>query len=546
MSKKINLFANLKSDFASGLVVFLVALPLCLGIALASGAPLFSGIISGIVGGIVVGYLSQSHLSVSGPAAGLTAIVLSAIIDLGSFNAFLLAVLIAGIIQLILGFIKAGTISNYFPNNVIEGMLAGIGVIIILKQIPHAFGYDSDFEGDESFFQPDGQNTFSEIFNIFDHIQLGSIVIAAISLAILILWNKVDVLRKIKLIPAALVAVIVSILLNEFFIQSGSNLAIVKEHLVRLPVPTTLVEFKNIIVTPDFTAISNSKVWIIAITIAIVASIETLLCIEASDRMDAIKRYTNTNVELKAQGIGNILSSLIGGLPMTSVVVRTTANNTAGAKSKMSAIIHGVLLLVSVLAIPTVLNKIPLATLAAVLLLVGYKLANPKTVKHFWEKGKYQFIPFIATFGAVVFTDLLKGVALGMIISVIFVLKGNMKRAYNFRKEEYHDGDIIHIDLAQEVSFLNKAAIKTTLSEIPENAFVTINASNTVYIAHDVLTLITEFAEVNAKELNIDVKLEGFKKAYNLENNEYFKSTVTFEKKYNALKRKVEIVRSNK
>lgn len=544
MSKKINLFSNLKSDFASGLVVFLVALPLCLGIALASGAPLFSGIISGVIGGIVVGYLSQSHLSVSGPAAGLTAIVLTAITDLGSFNAFLLAVLIAGIIQLILGFIKAGTISNYFPNNVIEGMLAGIGVIIILKQIPHAFGYDPDFEGDESFFQPDGQNTFSEIFNIFDHVQLGSIIIAVISLAILILWNKVEFLKKIKLIPPALVAVIVSILLNEFFIQSGSNLTIIKEHLVSLPVPKSLEEFKNIIVTPDFTAISNSKVWIVAITIAVVASIETLLCIEASDRMDAQKRYTNTNVELKAQGIGNILSSLLGGLPMTSVVVRTTANNTAGAKSKMSAIIHGVLLLVSVLAIPSILNKIPLATLAAVLLLVGYKLANPATIKHFWKKGKYQFIPFIATFGAVVFTDLLKGVALGMIISVIFVLKGNMKRAYKFRKEEYHDGDIIHIDLAQEVSFLNKAAIKSTLSEIPENAFVTINASNTVYIAHDILIMITEFAEVNAKELKIDVKLEGFKKAYNLENNEYFKSTVTFEKKYNALKRKVEIVRN--
>jgi len=546
MSKKINLFSNLKSDFASGLVVFLVALPLCLGIALASGAPLFSGIISGIVGGIIVGYLSQSQLSVSGPAAGLTAIVLTAITDLGSFNAFLLAVLLAGLIQLALGFIKAGSISNYFPNNVIEGMLAGIGVIIILKQIPHAFGYDPDFVGDESFFQPDGQNTFSEIFNIFNHIQLGSIVIAAISLAILILWNKIDILKKLKLIPPALVAVIVSVLLNEFFKQSGSNLAIVKEHLVSLPVPTTIEEFKNIIITPDFTAISNSKVWIVAITIAIVASIETLLCIEASDRMDAQKRYTNTNVELKAQGIGNIISSLLGGLPMTSVVVRTSANNTAGAKSKMSTIIHGVLLFVSVIAIPSILNKIPLATLAAVLLLVGYKLANPITIKHFWEKGKYQFIPFIATFGAVVLTDLLKGVALGMIISIIFVLKGNMKRAYHFRKEEYHDGDFIHIDLAQEVSFLNKAAIKTTLSEIPENAFVTINASNTVYIAHDILTLITEFAEINAKELKIDVKLEGFKKAYNLENNEYFKSTVTFEKKYNALKRKIEIVRNNK
>jgi MFS superfamily sulfate permease-like transporter len=531
MSKKINLFANLKSDFASGLVVFLVALPLCLGIALASGAPLFSGIISGIVGGIVVGYLSQSHLSVSGPAAGLTAIILTAITDIGSFNAFLLAVLLAGLIQLVLGFIKAGSISNYFPTNVIEGMLAGIGVIIILKQIPHAFGYDPDFDGDESFLQPDGQNTFSEIFNIFDHVQLGSIVIASISLLILILWNKVDVLQKIKLIPPALVAVIVSILLNEFFIQSGSNFAITKEHLVSLPVPTTLEEFKNIIVTPDFTAISNSKVWIVAITIAVVASIETLLCIEASDRMDALKRYTNTNVELKAQGIGNIVSALLGGLPMTSVVVRTSANNAAGAKSKMSAIIHGVLLLVSVLAIPLILNKIPLATLAAVLLLVGYKLANPVTIKHFWEKGKYQFIPFIATFGAVVFTDLLKGVALGMIISIIFVLKGNMKRAYHFKKEEYHDGDIIHIDLAQEVSFLNKAAIKETIASIPKNSSVIINASDTVYIAHDVLDLIKEFKKIRSKEENIKVKLIGFKKAYELEDSSEVEKHVFVEHK---------------
>ncbi|GAA4040517.1 SulP family inorganic anion transporter [Flavobacterium chungnamense] len=543
MTKKINLFANLKSDFASGLVVFLVALPLCLGIALASGAPLFSGIISGVIGGIVVGYLSQSHLSVSGPAAGLTAIVLTAITDLGSFNAFLLAVLIAGIIQLILGFIKAGTISNYFPNNVIEGMLAGIGVIIILKQIPHAFGYDPDFEGDESFFQPDGQNTFSEIFQVFNHVQIGSIIIALISLTILILWNKVDFLKKIKLVPPALVAVIVSILLNEFFIQSGSNLVILKEHLVSLPVPTTLEEFKNIIVTPDFTAISNSKVWIVAITIAVVASIETLLCIEASDRMDAQKRYTNTNVELKAQGIGNILSSLLGGLPMTSVVVRTTANNTAGAKSKMSAIIHGVLLLVSVLAIPSILNKIPLATLAAVLLLVGYKLANPKTIKHFWEKDKiYQFIPFIFTFIAVVATDLLKGVALGMVINIVFILIGNSKRAYNFKVEDYHEGDIIHIDLAQEVSFLNKSAIKDTLNKIPKDSKVVINASATVYIAHDVLDLIREFKKIKAKDLNIIVKLVGFKEGYNLENSDGYQNTVTIEHKYNVLKRKLETI----
>lgn len=543
MTKKINLFANLKSDFASGLVVFLVALPLCLGIALASGAPLFSGIIAGVVGGIVVGTMSTSHLSVSGPAAGLTAIVLTAITDLGAFNIFLTAGIIAGVLQLVLGFIKAGTISNYFPTNVIEGMLAGIGVIIILKQIPHAFGYDADFEGDEAFAH-DGQNTFSDIFHIFDHIQLGSIVIAAVSLAILIIWTKIEFLKRLKLIPPALIAVVVSILLNEFFIQSGSNLAILKEHLVSLPVPQSIDDFTGMIVMPDFSALSNSKVWIVGATIAVVASIETLLCIEAADRMDVQKRYTDTNIELKAQGIGNILSSLIGGLPMTSVVVRTSANAAAGAKSKMSTIIHGFLLLVSVLSIPFLLNKIPLATLAAVLLLVGYKLANPKTIKHFWQRGKYQFVPFIATFVGVVFTDLLKGVALGMVISVIFILRGNMKRAYNFRKEEYHDGDIIHIDLAQEVSFLNKAAIKNTLSEIPENSKVIIDASETVYIAHDVLDLIKEFKKIKSKEENIKVKLVGFKKAYQLENSEGFKHTVTVQQKYDAMKRKMVDVES--
>lgn len=542
MTKNTSIFANLKSDFASGLVVFLVALPLCLGIALASGAPLFAGIISGVVGGIVVGYLSNSHLSVSGPAAGLTAIVLVAITDLGSFNSFLLAVLIAGIIQLALGFIKAGSISNYFPTNVIEGMLAGIGVIIFLKQIPHAFGYDNDFEGDESFLQQDGLNTFSELFSVFNHIQLGSVVITLVSLSILIAWTKVDFLKKMKLVPAALIAVIVGILLNEFFIQSGSSLAITSEHLVSLPVPKTFEELKNIFVTPDFTAITNSKVWIVAFTIAVVASIETLLCIEAADRMDAQKRYTDTNVELKAQGIGNILSALLGGLPMTSVVVRTSANNNAGAKSKMSAIIHGILLLVSVLAIPSLLNKIPLATLAAVLLLVGYKLANPNIIKHFWEKGKYQFIPFMATFIGVVFTDLLKGVTLGIIISIIFVLKGNMQRAYNFRKEEYQEGDIIHIDLAQEVSFLNKAAIKATLNKIPSNSKVVINATDTDYIAHDVLDLIKEFKKIKSKELNISTKLVGFKDAYDIENSDGYKNKVTIEHRYNVMKRKMEVI----
>lgn len=537
MTKKINLFANLKSDFASGLVVFLVALPLCLGIAMASGAPLFSGIISGVIGGIVVGYLSKSHISVSGPAAGLTAIILTAITDLGAFDVFLTAVFIAGLIQLALGFIKAGSISNYFPTNVIEGMLAGIGIIIILKQLPHAFGYDSDFEGDMAFAQADGNNTFSTLFGVLNYIQLGSIIISFVSIAILIVWDKITFLKKLKLVPGALVAVVIGVVLNEIFVATGSSLAMMKEHLVSLPVPTTLEEFKQIIVTPNFSGITNPKVWVVGLTIAIVASIETLLCIEASDRMDVHKRYTDTNVELKAQGIGNIVSSLLGGLPMTSVVVRSSANNNAGAKSKMSAIIHGVLLLVSVLTIPLILNKIPLATLAAILILVGYKLAKPATFKHFWDNGKYQFIPFIVTLLAVVFLDLLKGVALGIIISIIFILRGNLKRAYSFRKEEYVDGDVIHIDLAQEVSFLNKSAIKLTLNEIPENSRVIINAHDTVYIAHDILDLIREFKATRAKDENIKVKLKGFKKEYQLENSTEGQNHVTIEHHYDFAKR---------
>lgn len=522
MSKRINLFANLKHDFSSGLVVFLVALPLCLGIAMASGAPLFSGIITGIVGGIVVGYLSNSHISVSGPAAGLTAIVLSAIMSLGSFEVFLTAVFIAGLIQLVLGFLKAGAISNYFPNNVIEGMLAGIGIIIFLKQIPKALGADVEVGN--------GFDIFSDIIKAFTQIQVGVIVVTLVSLVIILVWDKIDSLKKIKLLPSALVAVIVGTILNEIFKATGSPLAITSsKYLVELPVVTDFEGLKRIFILPDFlnfsqgvnfTSFVNKEVWVVAVTIAIVASVETLLCIEASDRMDPQKRLTDTNLELKAQGVGNVVSSLLGGLPMTSVVVRSSANANAGAKTKMSTIIHGVLLLISVLSIPILLNKIPLATLAAILLVIGYKLAKPSVFKHFFRRGKYQFIPFIVTVVAVVFTDLLIGVAAGMIISILAILRGNMKRAYYFRKEEYEDGDIIHIHLAQEVSFLNKAAILFTLDAIPENSKVIINASDTVYIAHDILDSIREFRDIRAPLRNVDVTLIGFKEEYNLENTE--------------------------
>lgn len=512
MKKAISLFGGIKENFPSGLVVFLVALPLCLGIALASGAPPLSGIIAGIIGGLVVGFLSNSHISVSGPAAGLTAIVLTAITDLGAFELFLCAGIIAGLLQLVLGFIRAGSISNYFPTNVIEGMLAGIGIIIILTQIPHALGYDKDFEGNETLFANGfNPNYFTELFSA---IHPGAVIVTLVSVAILIAWDKVPALKKIKLIPGALVAVVAGISLNYIFKITGSSLEIGPDHLVSLPVPQSVDDFKNMIVFPDLQGFLNPKVWIVGATIAIVASIETLLCIEASDRLDSHRRITDTNLELRAQGIGNLISSAIGGLPMTSVVVRSSANANSGATSKLSAMIHGALLLICVLSIPFILNLIPLATLAAVLILVGYKLAKPATIMHFWHKGKYQFIPFIATIIAVVSLDLLKGVGIGLLISVFYILQGNMKRAYYLSRDELDDADDITIKLSEEVSFLNKAAIKKTLKNVKPNSKVCIDASSTSYIATDILEMIQDFANIRAKEDDIEVQLIGFKTSY--------------------------------
>lgn len=512
MKKTKTLMGGIKENLPSGLVVFLVALPLCLGIASASGAPALSGIIAGIVGGIIVGFISNSNISVSGPAAGLTTIVLNAITDLGAFDLFLCAGIIAGVMQLVLGFVRAGSISNYFPNNVIEGMLAAIGIIIILKQLPHAVGFDKDFEGNETLF--DKGINFNYFTEALSAIQPGAVLITLISVGILILWDKIPTLKRLKILPAALVAVAAGILINEFFKMSGSSLTIEKQHLVSLPVPQNLADFKNLITFPDFSGFTNYNVWLAGATIAIVASIETLLCIEASDRLDMQKRITDTNLELKAQGIGNLVSSFIGGLPMTSVVVRSSANANAGATTKASTIIHGVLLLICVLSIPMVLNKIPLATLAAVLIIVGYRLAKPATFKHFWSLGKFQFIPFVATVVAIVFTDLLKGVGIGLAISIFYILQGNMKRAYYLSKEKLTNADEITMKLAEEVSFLNKAAIKKTLKNIKPNSKVIFDARQTAYIATDVLEMIQEFANVRAVEEDIEVELLGFKTSY--------------------------------
>ncbi len=514
-----NKSAYFKTDILSGMVVFLVALPLCLGIALASGAPLFAGIIAGVIGGIIVGFMSSSQLSVSGPAAGLTAIIVAAIGSLGDYQTFLAAVVLAGVLQILLGLAKAGTISNYFPSNVIEGMLAAIGVIIILKQLPHAVGYDVDNEGDFFFIEKDtGHNTFSALIDAVNYSHIGAIIITLISLAILIAFNKVTFLKNLKVVPGALVAVIAGIAINELFKSSGSTLAISQEHLVNLPVPQSFDDFLGQFSTPNFGAMMNPQVWIVALTIAIVASIETLLCIEASDKMDPLKRYTNTNTELFAQGTGNILSGLIGGIPMTSVIVRTSANINSGGRTKVATIAHGMFLLLAVVTIPTLLNKIPLASLAAILLMIGYKLASPTVFKHMWRYGQYQFVPFVVTVAAVVFTDLLKGVAIGLIVSIFYILRANLKLAYFFKKEEYHEGEEITIKLAQEVSFLNKAAIKQTLSHLPENSKVIIDASDSFYIDYDVLQLIRDFLSVGSQDKNIQVRITGFKEEYKMEN----------------------------
>ncbi|MEI9947033.1 MAG: SulP family inorganic anion transporter [Chitinophagaceae bacterium] len=508
-----------KTDLLSGMVVFLVALPLCLGIAVASGAPsAFAGIITGIIGGIVVGFLSNSNVSVSGPAAGLIAIILVAITDLG-YETFLVAVVIAGLIQFTMGLIKAGTLSSYFPTSVIEGMLAAIGIIIIKKELPHAIGYDLEHEGD--FFSYELLDTdkgfFSELIHSFNYAHLGAIIVTLVSLGILVSFNKISFLKKIKIIPGALIVVIVGIIINELFKSTGSSLAITGEHLVSLPVASSFNEFIGQFSTPNLSGFTNPNVWIVGVTIAIVASIETLLCLEAGDKMDPLKRYSSANRELKAQGIGNILAGFIGGLPMTSVIVRTTANINAGAKTKLSAIAHGIFLLLAVIVIPGLLNKIPMACLAAILIMIGLKLASPKVFKHIWRTGKHQFIPFIVTVMAVVLTDLLKGVGIGLAVSIIFILRGNMKLAYFFKKEKHHEGETIHIDLAQEVSFLNKAAIKQTLAHLPANSKVVIDAANTVYIDYDVLELLRDFLNFGSKDKNIKVYLKNFKKAYQME-----------------------------
>lgn len=501
---------NFKYDVPSAVVVFLVALPLCLGIALASGAPLFSGLIAGIVGGLIVAPLSGSPLGVSGPAAGLAVIVYGAIEELGAYPTFLAAVVVAGITQMILGALRAGVIGYYFPSSVIKGMLSGIGIIIFLKQIPHAVGYDADPEGDLSFIQQDGHNTFSELKWMLEALNPTATLIAALGLAILILWER-PFMKKLSfttIIQGPLVTVVMGILIamNTTTIEGWILTA---DHMVAIPVTEGLDGFMSQFTTPDMTAFANPAIYTIGITMAVVASLETLLCVEATDKLDPFKRVTPTNKELWAQGAGNVVSGLIGGLPITQVIVRSSANIQSGGRTKASAFIHGSLLLICAYAIPKVLNMIPLAALAAILLIVGWKLAKPALFIAMWKKGQSEFIPFTVTVVGIVLTDLLTGIALGLVVAIVYILWDNFKLPYRFDIKNYKAGEPIRIEFSESVSFLNKASIQRTLNTLPDGASVVLDARNSLRIHPDVVEIVEEF-QVNAATRDITVECLGF------------------------------------
>ncbi|MDD2660932.1 MAG: carbonic anhydrase family protein [Methylococcales bacterium] len=503
------LFASLKYDLPAGIAVFLVSIPLCLGIALASGAPLFSGLITGIIGGIIVAPLSGSSLGISGPTAGLAVIVMLAIQKLG-FNGFLLALIMAGVIQIVMGLIKAGVIAYYLPSSVINGMLSGMGFIIFLKQIPHAMGYDRDYEGDTSFFQPDSYSSFSELANMLEFCSPAAILIALISLAILILWDQpfMKKHRFIQLFQGVLIAIFAGVLINQGLQNFYPELALSGNHLVMLPVLKNTGDLLSQIHYPDFSQFGNPAIYLTALTLAVVASLKTLLSVEAVDKMDPCKRVTSANKELIVQGIGNACSGLIGGLPLAQVIVRSSISIQSGAKTKASGIICGALLLFAVILIPTLLNKIPLASLASVLLVAGYKLIRPKSFKIMYKAGMYHFIPFCLTILGMVFTDLLIGLAIGLTTALFSILLENYKSAFYFN--ESHIGNKTILRLSEHVSFLNKANIQQTFEQLPDDSEVIFDATRSKYIDYDVFEII-ENCKIEARRKHIKLTTENLR-----------------------------------
>jgi carbonic anhydrase len=510
------LAGNLRSDLTAGLVVFLVALPLCLGVALASNAPLFAGLLAGIVGGLLVGSLSGSHTSVSGPSPGLTAIVLAQMTAVGSFEAFLLAVVIAGVIQIILGVARAGFIAAFFPSSVIKGLLAAIGVLLILKQAPHVLGWDADPEGDMSFYQPaDHENTFSELGKIIFRIHPGAAAIGLGSLALLVVWNNWKPLKKLP-VPAPLAAVIFGVAGQLLLGRSGGSWALAPSHLVQVPVARSLGEFFAFLRSPDFSQWANPAVYSAALTLAVVASLETLLNLEAVDKIDPQQRTSPSSRELWVQGIGNIACGLVGGLPVSSAIVRSSVNVNSGSKTKLSTIVHGVLLLACVLLVPSWLNAIPLSCLAAILFVTGTRLASPALFKQMWSEGRYQFLPFVATVLAIVFTDLLTGVEIGLGISLTFILASNVRQPIRRSVEKHLGGDVLHIELANQVSFANRAALSKVLDDVPAGGHVLLDAVDTDYVDPDILDLIRDFREKTASARGIEVSVVGFREKYRI------------------------------
>ena len=495
---------HLKDDFPAGVVVFLVALPLCLGVALASGAPLFSGLIAGMVGGLVISWLSGSQLSVSGPAAGLTVIVFNAIETLGSFQGFLVAVVLAGIMQLIAGFLKAGIIGAFFPSAVIKGMLAAIGLILIIKQIPHATGYSEHFGGPEAYREEDVQEFLLPIFDAFSSISQGVILICTIALLILIIWERPWFKSKkfLKLIPGPLIAVIWGVIYNLAAERWAPEWAVGVEHLVNVPVSNNFGEFLNNFSFPDYSYWTNPQIYIIAATLAIIGSLETLLSLEAVDKLDPLKRTAPTNRELKAQGVGNIISGLIGGLPITAVIVRSAGNINAGGKTPTSSFIHGLCILFSVMFFANYINYVPLGCLAAILLHTGFKLAKPALFMDFYRKGWSQLLPFVITISAILSTDLLKGMAIGLIIGLFFVIKANYRAAITMTQ----NGSSYVLTLNKDVAFLNKALLRKLLLHVKPNSKLIIDASKSQFIDHDIVETIDDFL-VTAPSHNISVEL---------------------------------------
>lgn len=520
---------NLKFDMISAIVVFLVAIPLCLGVALASGAPLFSGILSGIIGGVVVGSLSGSSVSVSGPAAGMAGVVLAALTQLDSFQTFLLALTLAGLLQIIIGSLRAGFIADYIPTNVIQGLLCAIGILLISKQLPLAFTLSSSMAELKDHLL-DVTNSFSltPLLNISMHINTGAMIISLSCFAVLIYFDKTQN-RWLKSIPGPIVAVFLGILINEIFSITGSFLTQHGPHLVNIPQHEGFMEFLSEIQSPNWMAWNNPSVYLYAVLIAIVASLESLLNVKAGEKLDKSRRYCSKDQELFAQGFGNLCAGLIGGVPVTSVIVRTSVNIQAGSKTKFSTILHGIFILIAVMILPEALNKIPLSSLAAILIYTGYKLTKPSIYKEIYQQGANRYIPFFTTVVCIVALNLLAGIVIGLIVSLFFILKSNSEVRFDIVKEIYPNGIANRLILPQQITFLNKVSLITELDTIPAQSQLIIDARYTDYIDKEIIEFIKEFKRDLAPLKQISLNLVGFKEHYNIHNYVDFINVTTYD-----------------